>query len=86
MFLTWTICKVFIESVTMLLPLFVFWVFSCEACGILGLSRWLRGKRIRLPVQETQKTQDIGSVPWSRIFWSRKWQPTAGFLSGKSHG
>ena len=44
MFLTWTICKVFIESVTMLLLLFMFWVFSCEACGILGLSRWLKGK------------------------------------------
>ena len=57
-FLTWTICKVFIESVTMLLLLFMFWVFSCEACGVLGLSRWLRGKRICLPVQETQETQD----------------------------
>ena len=45
MFFTWTICKVFIESVTMLLLLFMFWVFSCEACGILGLCRWLRGKK-----------------------------------------
>ena len=62
-FLTWTICKVFIESVTMLLLLFMFWVFSCEACGVLGLSRWLRGKRICLPVQETQETW-VQSLGW----------------------
>ena len=30
---------------------------------------------------------DLGSIPGSgKIPWRRKWQPTPGFLSGKSHG
>ena len=31
-----------------------------------------------------QETQDL-SLGW-KIFWSRKWQPTPGFLPGKFHG
>ena len=34
-FLMWAIFKVFIEPVTILLLLFIFWVFSHETCGIL---------------------------------------------------
>ena len=36
-FLMWTIFKVFIEFVTiLLLPFFIFWFFDHEACGILA--------------------------------------------------
>ena len=28
--------KVFIEHVTILLPLFIFWSFGCKACGVLA--------------------------------------------------
>ena len=34
-FLMWTLAKVFIEFVTMLLMLFMSWCFGSEACGIL---------------------------------------------------
>ena len=52
-----------------------------------GLSRWLSGKRICLPMQEMQETQRhrfnplIGKIPWRR-----KWQRTPVFLPGKFHG
>ena len=32
----WTIFKVFIEFVTILLPFFMFWFFGHKACGILA--------------------------------------------------
>ena len=32
----WTILKVFIECVTILFQLFMFWFSGCEACGILA--------------------------------------------------
>ena len=32
----WTNFKVFTELVTVLLLLFTFWFFGCEACGILA--------------------------------------------------
>ena len=32
----WTIFKVFIEFVTILLLFSVFWFFGCKACGILA--------------------------------------------------
>ena len=32
----WTISKVFIESVTILLLFFMFWFFDHEACGVLA--------------------------------------------------
>ena len=35
-FLMWTILKVFIEFVTKLLLLFMFWVFGIQACGLLA--------------------------------------------------
>ena len=35
-FLMWTILKVFIEFVTKLLLLFMFWVFGIRACGLLA--------------------------------------------------
>ena len=35
-FLMWTILKVFIEVVTVLLQFYVFWCFVHEACGILA--------------------------------------------------
>ena len=31
--------------------------------------------------------RDVGFYPWvKKIFWRRRWQPTPGFLPGKSHG
>ena len=31
--------------------------------------------------------RDVGFDPWvKKISWRRKWQPTPGFLPGKSHG
>ena len=48
------------------------------------LPQWLRGERIHLPMQETQERQ---VHPWvGKIPWRRAWQPTPGFLLGKSHG
>ena len=38
----WTICKVFIEFVTILLLFYVFWFFGHEACG--NLSSLTRGR------------------------------------------
>ena len=35
-FLMWTILKVFIEFVTKLLLLFMFWFFGIQACGLLA--------------------------------------------------
>ena len=37
--------------------------------------------KIYLPVQETRVRSWVGKIPWRR-----KWQPTAIFQSGKSHG
>ena len=32
-------------------------------------------------------TKDVGSIRgWGKIPWSRKWQPTPAFLTGKVHG
>ena len=42
------------------------------------------GGTTHLPVQEMQETQ-VRSLGW-RIPWSRKWQPTLGFLLGKFYG
>ena len=49
-----------------------------------GFPQWLRGERIHLPMQETQERQvhpRVGKIPWRRA-----WQPTPGFLLGKSRG
>ena len=46
-------------------------------------SRWLSGKIIHLPMQETQETRRFDL--WVRkISWRRKWQLTPVFLPGKS--
>src|SRR5574337_759071 len=43
--------------------------------------RWLSGK------ESSCQYRRPGFDPWVRkIPWSRKWQPTPGFLPGKSHG
>jgi len=47
----------------------------------LGLPRWLSGK------ESTCQCRRCRLHPWVRkIPWRRKWQPTAVFLPGKSHG
>ena len=59
------------------------WIFNFALdFPLCWLPRWLSGKRIHLPMQETQETPVwslVGEGPWSR-----KWQPTPVFLSGKS--
>ena len=48
----------------------------------LEFPRWLSG-----PPANTGDAGDTGSTPGSGRFpWRRKWQPTAVFLSGESHG
>ena len=49
-----------------------------------GLLWWLSSKE---PVCNAGDTEDMGSVPdLGKILWSRKWEPTPVFLSGKSQG
>ena len=50
----------------------------------MGLPRWLNGKESACQCRR-QSRHDFN--PWVRkIPWRRKWQPTRGFLPGKSHG
>ena len=52
-------------------------------CGVM-LPQWLRGWRICLQCWRWRRCR---FNPWVRkIPWRRKWQPTAVFWSGKSHG
>ena len=49
-----------------------------------GLPRWCSGKE---PTCQCRRHRRPGLNPWvGKISWSRKWQPTPGFLHGKSHG
>ena len=50
-------------------------------CEDEGLSWWLRGKECACKWRRCGFNPWVGKTPW----W-RKWQPTAGFLPGKSHG
>ena len=46
-----------------------------------GLPWWPTGK------EPTYQCRRRGFSPWAeKIAWRRKWQPTPGFLPGKSHG
>ena len=54
-FLMWTISKVFVEFVTILLLLFMFWFFGQEAWGTLSTCPGIK------PTPPTWK----GKVPWS---------------------
>ena len=46
-----------------------------------GLPWWLSGK------ESACQRRRCGLRPWvGKILWRRKWQPTPGFLPGKSHG
>ena len=46
-----------------------------------GLLWWPTGK------EPTYQCRRHGFSPWvEKIVWRRKWQPTPGFLPGKSHG
>ena len=61
-------------------PLFVFHVNVTCVC-ISGLPRWLSGK------ESVCQCRLLGFDPWvGKIPWSRQWQPTPGFLPGKSNG
>ena len=46
-----------------------------------GLPRWLRGKQLTCQCWRCAFNPWVGKIPWSR-----KWQPTPGFLPGESHG
>jgi len=45
-----------------------------------GFPQWLSGK------ESACNAGDTGDSWVEKISWSRKWQPTPVFLSGKSHG
>ena len=47
---------------------------------------WLSDKEIYLPMQDTQETQVQFNLWVRKVPWRIKWQPTAVFLPGKSHG
>ena len=48
---------------------------------LMGLPWWFSGK------ESACQSRNCGFHPWVRkIPWRRKWQPTAVFLLGKSHG
>ena len=50
-------------------------------CEVWRLPRWLSGK------ESACQCRRCGFYPWvGKIAWSRKWQPTPVFLSGKLHG
>ena len=52
--------------------------------GSVGLPRWLNGTESACQCRRHSR-RDFN--PWVRkIPWRRKWQPTLGFLPGKSHG
>ena len=56
-----------------------FIIFSCRNLG--GLPWWHSGE------ESTCQCRRLGFSPWvGKISWRRKWQPTAIFLPGKSHG
>ena len=44
-------------------------------------SQVAQGQKTRLPMLEAQVDPQVG-----KILWGRKWQPSAMFSSGKSHG
>ena len=50
-------------------------------CSMIGLPRWLSGK------ESTCQCRGCVFDPWlGKTPWSRKWQPTPVFLTGKFHG
>ena len=55
--------------------------FIGQVCLMMGLACWFSCKE---PVCQCRTH---GLDPWvEKIPWSRKWEPTPGFLPGKSHG
>ena len=60
------------------------WPIGQVHLQISGLLRWLSGKET---VCQCKRRRRHGFSPWvEKIPWSWKWQPTPGFLPGKSHG
>ena len=79
-FLMWTIVKVFIELVTILLLLFMFWFLGCRACGILTPRPGIQPALHRVMSVE----MSYAPVGWKRVLqllWA--FFP---FLSGGSDG
>ena len=55
--------------------------YKCYLCMYIWLPRWPSGK------ESACQCRLLGFDPWvGKTPWSRKWQPTPGFLPGKSHG
>ena len=56
-----------------------------DKCYIIGLPRDSVVKN--LPANAGRKCKRLEFNPWvGKAAWKRKWQPTAAFLPGKSHG
>jgi len=59
----------------------IFLTVSEEKRGFLG---GISGKE---SICQCRRPKRLGFNPWvGKMTWSRKWQPTPGFLPGKSHG
>ena len=59
-------------------------IFLRKSIRIHGLPWWLSGKK---PTCQCRRHKRCGFDPWVvQIPWRRRWQPTPGFLPGKSHG
>ena len=56
-------------------------MWPCFKIRVLGLPRWLSGKKSACQCRGLGFEPCIGKIPWRR-----KWQPTPVFLPGKSHG
>ena len=64
------------------LILFIYYSFFFLMCAILkGLPRWLSDKESTYQCRRCGFYPCVGKIPWRR-----KWQPTPGFLPGKSNG
>ena len=66
---------------TPLVMLCTFFVASTAAYHSRGLPGWLRQYRIHPLFRRPRFDPWVGKIPWRRV-----WQPTAVFLTGKSHG
>ena len=76
----WTIFKIFLEFVTILLLWFMFWFFSCKVCGILisdqGLNRYpllWKAKTITGPPGKSPHPAFVGPVLMRQLLVNCSW-------------
>jgi len=92
----WQSCVVTTETVWPTKPeIFAIWPFTEKVCQLLeyvlttqcyNYVSFPGGTSGKNPPANTGDLRDSGSIPWSERSWRRKWQATAIFLPGESHG